>query len=65
MVSAARETSRVTEQGCGCGCTGPAGVVKRFLSDQEDSERLDSHRQESPKQAGEVRKRNTALRAKG
>lgn len=43
--------------GCGCGCGTSRGFGRRFLSREEEAERLKAYRQELLQEAAEVEKR--------
>ena len=46
---------------CGCGCGTTAGFGRRFLSTEEEVERLKMYREELLKEAAEVDKRISSL----
>jgi hypothetical protein len=63
MCCTPRGSSVLTRQAatCGCGCGTTAGFGRRFLSAEEEIERLKTYRQELLKEAAEVDKRISSL----
>ena len=50
-----------TNAECGCGCGGPGQARRRFLSPEEQAERLAAYREQLLREAAEVEKRIAAL----
>jgi len=50
-------TSRAQAAGCGCGCGASPWMGRRFLSREEEAERLKAYRQDLLQEAAEVEKR--------
>jgi len=48
--------------GCGCGCGMPGQSGRRFLSRDEEAERLAAYRQQLLREAAEVEKRISTLK---
>jgi hypothetical protein len=46
---------------CGCGCGGPGQPRRRFLSPEEQAERLSAYREQLLREAAEVERRISAL----
>ena len=61
MCCTPRGSSVLTRQAATCGCGTTAGFGRRFLSAEEEIERLKTYRQELLKEAAEVEKRISSL----
>jgi len=61
MCCAPRGSSVFTRQVAACGCGTTAGFGRRFLSSEEEVERLKMYREELLKEAAEVDKRISSL----